>query len=158
MAQTNRLLHLFRRVINKTKDIFVIANEVYNESAGANKVMLVEPVVIKPVSAIDALPLGSYVKVTGTTYTLDLINKAHNPATEYNIGDLVTNGGFVYSAQERNIKGTFDASKWRLEAIKSIGPIAITAGSVVCVGPFHNTVSVAGFLVDDDSVFKAQSR
>jgi hypothetical protein len=132
------------------RDAGSIANEVYNEAAGANKVMIVEPVVTKAVIAGEILPFGSYVKVTGTSYTLKLLNKAHNPATSYRRNDIVVQAGVIYVAEEANT-GAFNVSQWRAVALETVGPVTIAAGAVVCNGKYHNNINAAGFLVDDDS-------
>jgi hypothetical protein len=71
----------------------------------------------------------------------------------YRKGDVVTNGTSIYMATEDNITGTFDATHWQKVADKQIGPIAVVAGSTVCTGRWHNTVTANGFLVDDESFF-----
>ena len=139
------------RKTNANQDLGAIESIVYNDAAGAKKIIIVEPVVIRTVTGAENIGPGKYVKVTGTSYTLDLVDKAYSASSQYQKGDVVTESGNVYLAQQDNITGTFDASKWSRVAIKSIGPITITAGSVVCTGRWHNTVSANGFLVDDDS-------
>ncbi|HUV84077.1 MAG TPA: hypothetical protein VMV86_00115, partial [Methanosarcinales archaeon] len=123
----------------------------YNDAAGAKKFILIEPVVKRPVAGNEIVGPGKYVKVTGTSYTLDLLGKAYAPASNYKKGDIVTEAGDVYMAQEDNVTGTFDASKWRKVALKVVGPVTIVAGAAVSTGRWHNTVTTAGFLVDDNS-------
>lgn len=134
-------------------DLGTIEDIEHNKSTGARKVMIVEPVIKRAVLATDHYDFGSYVKVTGTSYTLDCLGRAYDPLKTYNIGDIVTNGGFVYQANENNVTGAFDATKWKKVADKVIGPIPVSAGAVVSTGKWHNTVSAAGFLIDDDSIF-----
>ena len=156
----SKIVNLFKRVHKSGADFGDINNVVYNDHAGADKVIIVEPVVKKAVLATDTYPFGSYVKVTGTTYTLDLLNHAYNPASFYKTGAMVTNGGNVYVANPLDsnpITGAFDASKWTLVSTKQIGPVTITAGSVVCCGKYHNTVGAAGFLIEDDTEIKKAS-
>jgi hypothetical protein len=145
------VFELFKRQIRSdVKDTHSINNEVYNEPSGANKIMIVEPVVVAPVLATALLPFGSYVKVTGTSYTLQLLNKAHNPAVKYRRNDMVTQAGRVYVAEVENI-GAFNIEQWRDVAPATVGPITVVAGSVVCNGKYHNNINAAGFLVDDDT-------
>lgn len=130
-----------------------LANVEHNDASGAKKVVVVEPVVKSAVIATDTYPFGSLVKVTGTTYTLDLLNKAYSSSISYVKGELVTQGGFVYLCTN-NTTGTFDAQSWSQKSAKSIGPVTITAGAVVCCGEWHNTVSAIGFLCEDASLFR----
>lgn len=133
------------------QDLGAIDSIKYNDAAGADKVIIIEPVVKRAVGAGEGVGAGKYVKVTGTTYTLDLVNKAYDTGKTYNRGDIVSETATIYMAQEDGITGTFDTTKWRAVAPKQVGPVAITAGSVVCTGRWHNTVTGAGFLVDDES-------
>ena len=83
-----------------------------------------------------------------------MLGKAYASGSNYKRGDVVTNGTDIYMANEDNVTGTFDASKWRKVAPKVIGPIAIIAGSVVSTGRWHNSVTEPGWLVDDESEIK----
>jgi len=146
---------IFKRVtVEYVKDIMSIFNEAYNESAGALKHFIVEPVVKRAVTQNEILPFGSYVKVTGTTYTLRLLGKAHDANRVYRINDLAVKASKVYIAIEDKVTGTFNVEKWREVADESVGPITLVAGSVVCNGKYHNNVNAAGFLVEDDSEIK----
>lgn len=147
------IFEILKRVTTSyIKDHASIANEVYNEASGTNKVMIVEPVVLSAVTTTTQIPYGSYVKVTGTTYTLDLLGKAHDPAKPYARNAIVTQAGNIYAAESDIVAKAFDVNDgWRLLAAKQIGPITVLAGAVVCVGKYHNCVTAAGFLVDDDS-------
>lgn len=143
-----------KRPIRRTRanqDLGAIQSIKYNDATGSDKVIIVEPAIKAAVGASEIVGAGKYVKVTGTTYTLDLLGSAYDPAINYQKGDVVSQGTDIYLAMNDNITGAFDATKWRLVAPKTIGPIAITAGSVVTTGRWHNSVTVAGFLVDDDS-------
>lgn len=144
--------NLFRR-IRKTEiqDPHLISNTSYNEAAGAIKQIIVEPVVRRSVTAAEQLEPGSYVKVTGTSYTLRLLGKAYDSNRHYRKGDLAVQGGRVYVANSNGITGTFDANFWTDVAAETVGPITITAGSVVSCGRYHNNLNAAGFLIDDDS-------
>ncbi len=97
---------------------------------------------------------GKYVKVTGTAYTLDLLGRAYDSSKEYGKGDIVSHITSIYKANEDMITGAFDVSKWTKVADKTIGPVTIVAGAVVCTGRWHNSVTEAGFLVDDKSDIK----
>jgi hypothetical protein len=141
--------------MRKNKEIMdegSIANVTYNDQAGGKKVIIVEPVVKSAVLSTDAVPFGAYVKVTGTSYTLDMINKVYNSSYIYSVNEVVTSGGFVWLCKE-STTGTFDATKWENKAVKSIGPVSISAGAVVSVGQWHNCVTAAGFLIEDSSKF-----
>lgn len=124
----------------------------WNDATGADKVIVVEPVVERAVIASENVGAGRLVKVTGTTYTLDLVGRAYDSAKTYQKGDVVTSGADVYLAMQDQITGAFDATKWKKVAPKQVGPVAITAGAVVGTGRWHNTVTEAGFLVDEDSL------
>jgi hypothetical protein len=146
------IFELLKRVVGEyIKDPASIMNEVYNEPSGSYKMMIVEPVVKRAVLATEKLPFGSYVRVTGTTYTLQLLDKAYSASAVYRRNSIVTQGGFVWIAEDDNLTGTFDASKWRNVAPATVGPVTVTAGSVVCLGRYHNNCNAAGFLVEDDS-------
>lgn len=141
-----------RKTVNQ-EDFGSMAAHNYNEPTAAKKIMIIEPVVIKAVTGAENVGFGKYVKVTGTSYTLDCVDKAYDSNKTYRKGDVVTNGTSIYMATEDNITGTFDATHWQKVADKQIGPIAVVAGSTVCTGRWHNTVTANGFLVDDESFF-----
>lgn len=126
----------------------------YNDSAGADKVIIIDPPIKKAVGAGEVVGPGAYVKITGTSYTLDLINRAYDTSKTYQKGDVVTQGSDIYMAMQDSITGTFDSSKWKKVAPKQISSIPVNAGDTVTTGRWHNTVTVAGFLVDDRSVIK----
>lgn len=142
------------RNADSRQDIGAIDAITYNDATGAWKTIIVEPVVKRAVSGGEIVGPGKYVKVTGTSYTLDLLGKAYSASITYKRGDVVTESGDIYMALEDDVTGTFDASKWRKVAPKQVGPVTITAGAVVCTGRWHNTVTGAGFLVDDNSEIK----
>lgn len=149
------IYELLKRVIKGSpKDPFSIINEQYNEATGASKQIIVEPVVKNAVDANTQIPFGSYVKVTGTSYTLRLLGKAYDPNKHYKRNDMVAQAGRIYIAQEDGITGAFDATRWANVAPETVGPVAINAGAVVCCGRYHNNVNAAGFLIDDDSEIK----
>ena len=136
------------------QDLGAIEAISYNDAAGAKKWIQIEPVVKRAVAGSEIVGPGKYVKVIGTSYTLDLLGKAHAPGSNYKKGDVATESGDVYMATEDNVTGTFDAAKWRKVAPKVVGPVTILAGAVVCTGRWHNTVTGAGWLVDDESEIK----
>ena len=146
-----------RQGVNQ-EDFGSIEAHSYNEPAGSRKIIVVDPVVKKAVTGAENVGFGRYVKVTGTSYTLDCVGKVYDAGATYRQGDIVTSGAFIYMATEDNITGAFDAGKWQKVADKQIGPVTITAGAVVCTGRWHNTVSVDGFLVDDESHFSPSRR
>lgn len=133
------------------QDLGAIDSIKYNDAAGADKVIIVEPVVSRAVAGGENVGAGKYVKVTGTSYTLDLVGRVYDTSINYQKGDVVSQGTDIYLCMNDNVTGAFDASKWKRVAPKQIGPVTITAGSVVCTGRWHNTVTAAGFLVDDES-------
>jgi hypothetical protein len=139
------------RRVKARQDLGAIEAIAYNDAAGAKKVIIVEPPVIKAVLASENVGPGKLVKVTGASYTLDLLGKAYDAGATYQRGDVVTNGASVYMAQQDNITGAFDASLWKEVADKVVGPVTIAAGTIVSTGRWHNTVTGAGFLVDDES-------
>lgn len=139
------------RSVKTRQDLGGIEAISYNDAAGAKKVIVVDAPVKAAVAINEIVGNGKYVKITGTSYTLDLLGRAYSAALMYNKGDVVTESGFVYMATEDKVTGTFDPTKWRKVADKQVGPVTVVAGTVVTTGRWHNTVSVAGFLVDDES-------
>lgn len=158
-----KVKEIFQRKLKQIWDMEHIGNVIYNEAAGAQMNLNVEPVVTAPYVANTQLPFGSYIKVAAavTSYGMDCVGKAYDIAYEnYRRGDLVTNGGFIYIAQQDFqsgiAAGAFDASKWAKVAPKQILSIPLpttTGGLVVCTGKYHNAINVAGFVVDDTSFF-----
>ena len=136
------------------QDLGSIEAIAYNDAAGAKKVMLVDAPIKRTVSINEIVGAGKFVKITGTSYTLDLLGRAYSSSLFYVKGDVVTESTSVYMALEDNITGTFDATKWTKVADKQIASIPVAAGTVVTTGRWHNSVSVAGFLVDDSSEIK----
>ena len=80
-----------------------------------------------------------------------MTGRAYDVAKTYKQGDIVTNGGFVYMANQDQITGAFDAAKWGKKAATTIAAIPCPANSVISTGRWHNSISVAGFIVDDES-------
>jgi len=139
------------RSTRERQDLGSIEAIKYNDPAGSGKMIIIEPVVKRPTILNEIVGPGSYVKVTGTSYTLDLLGRAYDVSKTYLKGDIVSSGADIYMALEDKITGAFDVTKWRRVAPKQIGPVTIVAGAVVCTGRWHNSVTGAGFLVDDNS-------
>lgn len=124
----------------------------YNEATGATKVMIIQPDIIKTTLASEIVGAGKLVKIAAVgTYNLELNGRDYSSSSFYNRGDVVANGANVYMALEDNITGTFDATRWKEVAAKTITGIPNAAGDVVSTGKWHNAISVAGFLVEDDT-------
>ena len=140
-----------QRSTHVNQDLGGIESIVYNDAAGAKKFIKIEPVVVRAVAGGESVGAGKYVKVTGTSYTLDLLNKEYSASVVYQKGDVVTESGSVWLSLEDGTTGVFNEAKWNKVAAKQIGPVTIEAGAVVCTGRWHNSVTTAGFLVEDDS-------
>ena len=155
-----KIKNVIQRVFSMTWDIDYIQNAIYNQSSGAQKGMNVQPVVKETYAANRQLPFGSLVKITtGGVYSQICTGKAYDIAYEhYRRGEIVTNGGLVYIANEDFqsgiAAGAFNAEKWAKVAAVTIAGIPNAAGDVVCVGKYHNSISVAGFVVDDETTFR----
>jgi len=103
------------------------------------------------------LAFGSYVKVTlGGVYSQECVGKAFSAAYDkYRRGDVVTNGGFVYVAnQDIEHAHAFDVGEWTKVAPAVIAGIPVNAGDIVCTGKYHNAISVAGFEVLDETTYR----
>jgi len=152
-----KVLHIFQRKLKQIWDMEHIQNVIYNESAGAQKNITVEPVPKKAYVANDPAGFGVYIKVaTGTTaYGMDCIGRAHSAASVYRRGDVVTQGANVYVAnKDIPIAKAFDTEDWSKVAPKQILNIPTYGGAVVSTGKWHNAVNVSGFLLDDESVYR----
>ena len=124
----------------------------YNEAAGGDKVIIVEPVVKKPVAVDEIVGAGALVKVSsGGTYDLKCLGREYDPSRSYDLGDISVSGGKVYVCNEDRTTGAFDASKWIEKADAVISGIPVASGAVVPTGRWHNAISLAGFLVEDDT-------
>lgn len=126
----------------------------YNDAAGADKMIIVDPPIKRAIVGSEIIGSGSYAKITGTSYTLDLLGRVYDTSITYQKGDVVSQGTDIYLAQADQITGTFDPLKWQKVAPKQIASIPCLAGAVVTTGRWHNTVTVVGFLVDDESLIK----
>ncbi len=142
-----------RRIRANDIDLDIISAAGWNDAAGAGKFIIIEPVVTRAVAGAENIGSGKLVKITGTSYTLDLIGRVYSstPNKPYQKGDIVTESTDIYLAMQDGIEGTFDAEKWKKVATKTVGPVTIVAGSVVSTGRWHNSVTTVGFLVDEDS-------
>ena len=123
----------------------------HNDPAGAKKVMIIQPSVVRATTAGENVGPGRLVLIAATAYGLACIGRDYSATLKYQKGDVAVNSGSVYMANEDGITGTFDASKWILKAAAIISNVNAPTNSVVTTGRWHNSVSVAGFLVDDDS-------
>ena len=139
------------RNVNTNQDLGAIPAIEYNDAVGAKKVIMVEPTIIKATSASENVGAGKLVKLSATPYGLDMVGRVYSAAATYQQGDVVTETASVYMATEDNITGAFDATKWRKVADKSITGIPSAVGAIVSTGRWHNAITVAGWLVDDDS-------
>jgi hypothetical protein len=156
--------NLIKRKFKKTFDMDQIQNGIYNEYSGAQKGMNIQPVVKSAYAANDQVEFGSLIKITAAgTYSQICTGKAYSTSYEHYVrGSIVTNGGRVYVAnqdfQPNIAAGAFDSDKWTDVAADTIAGIPNAAGDVVCVGKYHNSISVNGFLVEDDSTFTPNGR
>lgn len=130
-------------------------NNLYNEAAGASKVMIVCPDIAGPYVGGTGIGAGKLIKITAAgTYSLTMENKAHDIATPYQKGMVVTEAGGVWVCspeQGSTVTGAFDAQYWNRVADAVIAGIPNAAGDVVSTGRWHNAISVAGFVVEDES-------
>ncbi|HBI01515.1 MAG TPA: hypothetical protein DDY18_07810 [Flavobacterium sp.] len=139
------------RSVNTNQDLGAIDAIKYNDAVGADKVIVVQPTPARAYSANEPVGAGKLILIAAGPYTLSMLGKAYDSARTYQQGDVVTQGGFVYLAMQDAITGTFDSAKWKNVAPDVIAAIPCPANSVVSTGRWHNAISVAGFLIDDDS-------
>lgn len=139
------------RSVDTKQDLGAIDAIKYNDPVGADKVIIVQPTPARVYSANEQVGAGKLILIAATSYNLVMAGRDYDVARTYQQGDIAVNGGNVYLAMQDKITGTFDASKWRLVAPATISAIPCNANSVVSTGRWHNSISVAGFLVDDDS-------
>ncbi len=152
-----RIKNVIQRVFKMTWDMDYIQNAIYNDRTGAQKGMNIEPVVTGVYVANAQVAFGSYIKVAAgtTSYGVDCVGKAHSASDVYRRGDLRTEAGFVYIAnQDITDAHAFDAGEWTKVAPKVIAAIPVSGDAVtVCVGKYHNAISVAGFTIDDETKY-----
>lgn len=140
-----------QRSISTKQDLGAVDAIKYNDAVGADKVIVVQPTVVKATLANENVGAGKLVLIAAASYGLDLVGRAYNSSNVYQKGDVVSETADVYLALQDGITGTFDATKWKRVAAKAIASIPCPNPSVVSTGRWHNAVTVAGFLVDDDS-------
>lgn len=145
------------RSIDTKQDLGAIDAMKYNDAVGADKVIIVQPTPTRAYSANEQVGAGKLILIAATSYNLVMAGKDYNAANTYAKGDVAVNGGFVYLATQDKITGTFDASKWRQVAPSTISAIPCNANSVVSTGRWHNSISVAGFLIDDETFINYNS-
>lgn len=139
------------RSIETKQDLGAIDAIQHNDPTGSKKTMVVQPTVARTTAANEAIGAGKLVLIAAASYGLDMVGRVYSAAAVYMRGDVVSETADIYLAQEDNITGAFDASKWKKVAPKVIAAIPCPNPSVVSTGRWHNAISVAGFLVDDDS-------
>lgn len=152
---------IFQRKLKQIWDVDHIQNVIYNEAAGAQMNLDVEPVVKDTYAANTQVTFGTYIKIglgELSSYTVDCVGKAYDSAyQQYRRGDIVTNGSDIYIANQDFVSGiaagAFDAEKWTRVAPKTIAGIPVAPGDVVCVGKYHNSIDLDGFVVDDTSFY-----
>lgn len=142
------------RNVKTKQDLGSIDAIQHNDAVGAKKVIMVEPTIVRATLASENVGAGRLVKIGSAQYGLDMVGRAYNPANTYQQGDIVTNTTYVYMAQADGITGAFDASNWRKVADKTITGIHSSVGAVVSTGRWHNAITVAGFLCDDESTIE----
>lgn len=136
-----------------------VAVEGYNEACGAHKYMEVHPACSKVVVADEIVGAGKLVKLSAAgPYSLKCLGRAYDPAKKYMFGDIAVNAGKVYISNADNVTGAFDAAKWIAKADAVVAGIVAAAGDVVSTGRWHNAISVAGHLVDDDTIISWASQ
>lgn len=139
------------RSIKTKQDLGSIPAIEYNDPVGAKKVIVVQPAIVRATLANEIVGAGRLVKIAAGPYGVDLLGRAYNSGNTYQKGDIVTETSTVYMAMQDNITGTFDATMWKAVAQKQITGIPAPDDSVVSTGRWHNAITVAGWLVDDDS-------
>ena len=141
-----------QRVVRSRQDLGSIPAIQYNDSAGAQKNVSVQPAPLRPTTAGENVGPGKLIKIGAAVYGLELKSKAYSAASTYQIGDIVTEAGKVYmNTQPVDTPEAFDATKWLEKADAVIAGIPSVSGDIVTTGRWHNSVSVVGFLIDDDS-------
>jgi len=151
-----KIKNVIQRVFKMTWDMDYIQNAIYNDATGAQKGINVQPVIKKAYAANEQVAFGSYVKITGGgVYSQVCVGKAHSASSTYRRGDLVTTGGNVYIANTDITNAhAFDSDEWTKVAPATIAGIPNAVGDVVCVGKYHNAISVAGFLCEDETTYR----
>lgn len=139
------------RNVDTKQDLGSIDAIQHNDAVGAKKVIVVQPTPSRPYTANEPVGAGRLILIAATSYNLIMAGRAYDPTASYQQGDIATNGGLVYLCQQDQVTGAFDATKWTSKAPDTISAIPCNANSVVSTGRWHNSISVAGFLIDDES-------
>ena len=140
------------RSLRTRQDLGAIPAIQHNDAAGAQKNIDIEPAYLRTTTAGENVGPGKLVKISATPYDLELKDKAYSASATYQIGDIVTEAGGVYLCSTPvEIPEAFDAGKWVRKADAVVSGIVSSAGAIVSTGRWHNSVSVSGWLVDDDS-------
>lgn len=154
MSLVQGIKNKIQRAFKMTWDMEHIQNGIYNDAAGSQKGLHIQPVPKSTYTGGTQVGFGSYIKISAATGTYDMtcVGKAYSAASSYRIGDVVTQGGDVYVAF-LDIKNpeAFNADHWKKVAPASITGIPHVLGDTVSTGRYHNAISVNGFLIDDDS-------
>lgn len=146
-----------KRSVNTKQDLGSIDAIQHNDAVGAQKVMIVQPTPKKTYSADEPVGAGKLILISAGPYDLKMLGRAYDSSKTYKQGDIVVDSGNVYLANQDDITGAFDATKWILKAPATISAITCPANSVVSTGRWHNAISVNGWLVDDESEIKYTS-
>ena len=151
----SKWLKVFSRSSSKSHDSASVDNSVYNEAAGGNKVIVIQPDIKGLYVANSPIGAGKLIKIAvAGTYDLVMAGKAFSAATAYKKGSVVVNTGSVYVcdiAESEKAFGAFDPEQWTKVAPATIAGIPNAAGDVISTGRWHNSISVAGFIVEDDT-------
>lgn len=146
---------VFQRSSQISKDAGAICNETFNEAAGVVKMMIVEPDIKSAYVASTPVGAGKLIKITAAgVYDLEMIGKAFSASVSYKKGNVVVEAGKVYVCdipENKVALGSFNSEQWTCVADAVISGIPNSAGDVVSTGRWHNAISVAGFVVEDDS-------
>lgn len=151
----SKWFRVFQRSAKTSKDSGAIANELYNEAAGANKVMIVEPDIKGVYVGNTPVGAGKLIKVAASgVYKLEMIGRDFSASTSYKKGNVMANGTKVYVCDipEGTVAiGAFNSEQWTAVAERTISGIPCLIGDIISTGRFHNAIDVAGFLVEDET-------
>ena len=142
------------RSINTKQDISSMDAIQHNDPVGAKKVIVVQATPARTCTANEAVGAGKLILIAATSYSLIMTGRTYDTTKVYQQGDIAVNGSTVYLCSQDRVTGTFDASKWVAKAASTIASIPCANPSVVSTGRWHNSISVAGFLIDDDSAIE----
>jgi len=146
---------VFLRSSHKTVDPGAICNDTYNEATGSVKMMIVQPDIKDIYLANSPIGAGKLIKIAAAgSYSLSMLGRDFSASTNYKKGNVTVNAGGVYVCDIPESKvalGAFNAEQWTKVAPSVIASIPNNAGDIVSTGRWHNSISVGGFLVEDDS-------